>query len=203
MTFDFNFYTKDDEGREAPEPLPQGLCNQCGKCCRSATTFYPYKKLLEFCETGEKEAQDFLSIFDPYPNIEEARKVVPDQVEQVIRVVKQRPDMNVEDITFYHCKYINEKNLCTFYERRPRCCRDAPRHGWSTMPPGCGFEAWQFEMREKQKKIVREIKQSLYTMEQLSPDGVMMPTRNTSLDELRKVVEEKIRPWKRFGADYW
>ncbi|MGD9581731.1 MAG: YkgJ family cysteine cluster protein [Vampirovibrionia bacterium] len=204
MSFDFNFYSKDDEGREPLDPLPQGVCNQCGKCCRSATTFYPYKKLLEFVEQGEQEAIDFLSIFEPYPSIEEARKVIPDQVDNVLRVVEYREDMNVEDVTFYHCRYINDQNLCTAYETRPRCCREAPRHGWSLMPPGCGFEAWQFEQREKQKKLVRELKESLYLMEQMSPDGKTMPTRDgVTLDELRAIIEAKIAPWKRFGADLW
>jgi Fe-S-cluster containining protein len=203
MAFDFNYYTPEDDGREALEPLPQGVCNQCGKCCRSATTFYPYKKLLEMVEQGEKEAIDFLEIFEPYPSVEEARKVVPEQVEHVLEVVNKRDDMNIEDVTFYRCRYINDQNLCTIYERRPRCCRDAPRHGWSAMPPGCGFEGWQFEMREKQKKLIRELKESLHIMEMLSPDGKRMPTRDVPLDDLRQVVEEKIKPWKRFGADYW
>ncbi|MEW5819047.1 MAG: YkgJ family cysteine cluster protein [Cyanobacteriota bacterium] len=204
MTFDFNFWTGEEEGREPLDPLPQGVCNQCGKCCRSATTFYPYKKLLEFVEEGEKEAIDFLEIFEPYPSIEEAKKMVPDQVEQVLRVVEYREDMNVEDVTFYRCRYINDQHLCTVYERRPRCCREAPRHGWSLMPPRCGFEGWQFEQREKQKKLVRELKESLHLMEMLSPDGKTMPTREgVSLDELREVINSKIRPWKRFGADYW
>lgn len=204
MSFDFNFYTSEDEGREALDPLPQGLCHQCGKCCRSATTFYPYKKLLEFVEQGEKEAIDFLEIFEPYPNIEEAKKVVPDQVEQVLRVVSYREDMNVDEVTFYRCRYINDQNLCTVYERRPRCCREAPRHGWSLMPPGCGFESWLFDQREKQKRLVRELKESLYLMETMSPDGKTMPTREgVTLDELRHVINEKIKPWKRFGADYW
>ena len=203
MVFDFNFYTKEDEIKEAPESLPQGLCHQCGKCCRSATTFYPYHKLLEFAKDNEKEALDFLEIFEPYPSIEEARLVVPDQVDQVIKVVKDRPDMNVEEITFYHCRYINDQNLCTVYEKRPRCCKDAPKHGWSLMPPGCGFESWQFYMREKQKKLIRGLKESLFIMESMSTDGKKMPTRDVSLDDLRKVIDEKIKPWKRFGADYW
>lgn len=203
MTFDFNYYTPEDECHEQLEPLPQGVCNQCGKCCRSATTFYPYKKLLEMVENGEKEAIDFLSIFEPYPSIEEARKVVPDQVDHVLSVVERREDMKVEEVTFYFCRHIDDQHLCQIYEKRPRCCRDAPRHGWSAMPPGCGFEGWQFTMRETQKSLVRELKESLYAMERLSTDGKTMPTRDVPLDELRKVVEEKIKPWKRFGADLW
>lgn len=204
MTFNLNYCNYGDESIEEPVlKLPQGICNQCGDCCRSATTFYPYHKLLEFVETGEKEAKEFLDIFEPYASIEEARKVVPRQVDQVLKVVEQRDDMNIEEVTFYHCRYIDENNLCTIYERRPRCCREAPKHGWSVMPPGCGFESWQFDMRERQKKMVRELKESLYLMESLSPDGIMMPTRDMTLEELRKTVQEKIAPWKRFGADHW
>jgi Fe-S-cluster containining protein len=203
MAFDLNYYTPEDEGRQSLDPLPQGVCNQCGRCCRSATTYYPYKKLLEMVEQGEKEAIDFLEIFEPYSSIEEARKVVPEQVNHVFEVIKRRGDINPEDVTFYKCRYINDQNLCTVYERRPRCCREAPRHGWSAMPPGCGFEGWQFDQREKQKKLIRTLKESLHIMEMLSPDGKTMPTRDVPLDDLRQVVKDKIKPWRRFGADLW
>ncbi len=72
------------------------------------------------------------------------------------------------------------------------------------MPPGCGFEGWQFEQREKHKRMVRDLKTSAYIMEQMSPDGKAHPVRpDTTLDDLRQMVSEKIGPWKQFGADYW
>ena len=188
---------------EALEPLPD-LCHKCGKCCRSATTFHSYKVLQEKVAAGDQEAIDFLSIFKPFESSEDARLVEPEQVEQVLSVVAQRDDMNVEDVTFYYCEYVSPEGLCTIYERRPRCCQSAPANGWSAMPPGCGFEGWQFEQREKQKRMIRDLKTSAYMMEQLSPDGIHHPARpETTLADLRALVQDKIRPWKPFGAHYW
>lgn len=153
---------------------------------------------------GDQEAIDFLEIFEPYDSIEAARAVVPEQVEQVMKVVAQRDDMNEDEVTFYHCRYVTPEGLCGIYERRPRCCREAPGHGWSVMPPGCGFEGWQFEQREKQKRMVRDLKTSYHLMEAMSPDGVAHPVRpETTLEDLRGVIDEKIKPWKPFGAEYW
>jgi Fe-S-cluster containining protein len=202
--FDLNYYgTEGTIPVEKPEPLPD-LCHKCGRCCRSATTYHSQTKLKELAAQGDKEAVDFLEIFEPYDSIEAARAVVPDQVEQVLEVVKNRPDMSVEEVTFYHCRYVTPEGLCGIYERRPRCCREAPAHGWSVMPPGCGFEGWQFEQRENQKQMIRDLKTSAYIMEQMSPDGKTHPTRpDTTLDDLREMINEKIKPWKPFGAEHW
>ncbi|HEY9745095.1 MAG TPA: YkgJ family cysteine cluster protein [Oculatellaceae cyanobacterium] len=203
--YDMNYYGTEglSDLVDKEEGLPD-LCHKCGRCCRSATTYNSHAKLLQMAEDGVKDAIDFLSIFEPYPSIEDARLVVPDQVEQVLKEVESRDDMRVEDLTFYHCRYVTDEGLCGIYERRPRCCREAPGHGWSVMPPGCGFEGWQFEQREKQKRMIRDLKTSAYIMEQMSPDGIRHPVRpDTTLEDLRQAVAEKIRPWKIFGAEYW
>lgn len=203
MSFDLNYYGTQELIPEGQEPLPD-LCHKCGRCCRSATTYNSYEKLQERAAQGDKEAVDFLEIFEPYASIEDARQVVPDQVEQVLAVVRTRDDMKEEEVTFYHCRYVSPEGLCTIYERRPRCCREAPAHGWSVMPPGCGFEGWQFEQREQQKRMIRDLKTSQYIMEQLSPDGIHHPVRpDTRLEDLRAAITEKIEPWKIFGAEYW
>ncbi len=201
--YDLNYYGTEGNIPSDKEDLPD-LCHKCGKCCRSATTYNSHKKLLEMAAQGEKEAIDFLEIFEPYDSIEDARLVEPEQVEQVLKTIESREDMNVEDVTFYHCRYVSPEGLCGIYERRPRCCREAPGHGWAVMPPGCGFEGWQFEQREKQKRMIRDLKTSAYIMEQMSPDGVSHPVRpETTLDDLRQMVAEKIKPWKMFGSEYW
>jgi Fe-S-cluster containining protein len=202
--YDLNYYgTEGQIPGETAEGLPD-MCHKCGKCCRSATTYNSHSKLLELVEQGDKEAIDFLEIFEPYQSIEDARLVEPEQVEQVLKVVESREDMKVEDVTFYHCRYVTPEGLCGIYERRPRCCREAPGHGWAVMPPGCGFEGWQFQQREKQKRMIRDLKTSAYIMEQMSPDGVHHPTRpETTLEDLRIMVKDKIKPWKLFGSEYW
>ncbi len=201
--FDLNYYGTEGQVPVENTDLPD-LCHKCGKCCRSATTYHSHARLLEMVAQGDKEAIDFLEIFEPYDSVEDARLVEPTQVEAVLKEVERRPDMKLEDVTFYHCRYVTPEGLCGIYERRPRCCREAPGHGWSMMPPGCGFEGWQFEQREKQKRLIRDLKTSVYIMEQMSPDGIHHPTRpDTTLDDLRAVMAEKIKPWKLFGSEYW
>ncbi len=203
--YDLNYYGTDSEllGGEGLGPLPD-FCHKCGRCCRSATTYSSYTKLQEMVANGDKEAVDFLEIFEPYESIEAARAVVPDQVEQVLNIVASRDDMKLEDVTFYHCRFVTAEGLCGIYERRPRCCREAPAHGWSAMPPGCGFEGWQFEQRENQKRMIRDLKRSAFVLEQMSPDGKTHPLRpETTLDDLRALVAEKLKPWKMFGSDHW
>lgn len=179
------------------------LCHKCGRCCRSATTHRSYKDLQKLVTEGEQEAIDFLEIFEPFPSIDDARKVVPEQVEQVLNTLSGREDFNIDDVTFYHCRYVTEEGLCGIYERRPRCCRDAPYHGWAVMPPGCGFEGWQFNQREQHKANIRKLKELQFQMEMLSPDGIHLPTRNATLDDLRASIGEAIKPWETFGAQYW
>jgi Fe-S-cluster containining protein len=190
--------TEADQLQERPD-----LCHKCGRCCRSATTYNSYKKLQELAEAGTKEAIDFLEIFEPFPSIEAARKVVPEQVEQVLRVIADRDDMNLDEVTFYHCRYVTEEGLCGIYERRPRCCQDAPYHGWAVMPPGCGFEGWQFVQREMHKASVRKLKESQFLMKMLSEDGIHTPSGSRTLEQLDSAVQESIQPWAQFGSEYW
>ncbi len=199
--FNHTFQDADDQQPQRA-PLPD-LCHKCGRCCNSATTFLPHRELLRLVAEGEKEAIDFLEIFEPFPSVEAARSVVPEQVDRVMQVIADRDDMDVNDVTFYHCRYVTEEGLCGIYERRPRCCREAPVHGWSVMPPGCGFEGWQFEQRERHQADVRKLKEMQFQMEMLSPDGIHMPTRNMTLDELRASIGGAIKPWVRFGAEQW
>lgn len=203
--YDIHYYgsaSPQDESHD-PKDLPD-LCHKCGRCCRSATTYAPYKELQQLAAEGKEEAVEFLDIFQPYESVEAARAVVPDQVEQVLREAEASPDLNVEDLTFYHCRYVTAEGLCGIYEKRPRCCQAAPAHGWSVMPPGCGFEGWQFLEREKQRRMVRDLKTNAHILEQLSPDGITHPTRDdVTIDDIKQKVEKHIDPWKRFGADYW
>lgn len=184
-------------------PLPD-FCHKCGRCCTSATTYAAYPELLTRAEEGDPEAVHFLSIFEPYASLDEARAAVPDQVDQVISELLLSKAVSLDQITFYRCRYVTDEGLCGIYERRPRCCVEAPGHGWSLMPPGCGFEGWQFRERERQKRMVRNMKTNLYILEQLSEDGHKHPTRDDiTLDEIRAQIDAKIAVWKPYGADYW
>lgn len=182
--------------------FPQYLCKTCGKCCKSITTCYTYEQLEEMSKDNVEEAKVFIEIFKPYKNIEEAKKVVPDQVEQVLDVLSYSKDVDLDKITFFYCPHVTDEGKCSIYEKRPKCCSRAPANGWSVMPPGCGFEGWQFEQREKQKKLVRSVKEHLNMVESLSTDG-KVPGKDMTVEEFRKMIEKKIKPWERFGSMFW
>jgi Fe-S-cluster containining protein len=185
------------------EELPD-LCHKCGRCCKSATTYTSYSDLMKRVEEGDEEASEFLRVFEPYDSLEDARKAVPGQVTRVLEEIEQRDDMSVEDTTFYHCRYVTPEGICGIYDTRPRCCRDAPVHGWSMMPPGCGFEGWQFQQREQHKQSIRNLKTSFHTLEQLSPDGKTHPLKpEESLDDLKARIDEKINAWAQYGSETW
>ena len=71
------------------------------------------------------------------------------------------------------------------------------------MPPGCGFEGWQFEQREQHKANIRSLKETLFWMEMLSPDGIHMPNQQKTLKALHEQITQAIEPWQRFGAQHW
>jgi hypothetical protein len=52
--------------------------------------------------------------------------------------------------------------------------------------------------------MIRDLKTSAYIMEQMSPDGIHHPLRpETTLEDIRNQVRDKIKPWVPFGSEYW
>lgn len=190
------------EKKRTPPSFPD-LCHKCGRCCVSATTFRSYADIQNEIALGNEDAKEFLRVFEPFPSIEEARKVVPEQVDRVIHTVLDGNGMNLADVTFYHCRYVTEEGMCGIYETRPRACREAPYNGWSMMPPGCGFEGWQFEQRERQRAEIRKLKEIQFRMEKLSDDGVHTPSGKMTLQALRDMVTDSSKAWRNYGADDW
>jgi len=200
MSFD---YEKEiDDFKKELDEFPQYLCRMCGRCCRSITTMDSYEELEKLAEMGNKEAKVFTEIFERFPSIEEARKVVPEQVEQVMEELSQKEGFDMNSVSFYYCPHITEDNKCSIHGERPTVCSRAPHHGWSCMPPGCGFEGWQFEMREKYKQMVRKLKEFLIATEAISIDG-KVPGKEMTVEELRENIENRIKPWSKFGSMFW
>lgn len=195
---ELNVVNEDDPKKD----FPQYLCKTCGKCCKSITTCHTHEELKKMSEEGNEEAKVFIDIFKPFASIEEAKKVVPEQIEQILSVLSEGGKLDLDKITFYYCPHITDEGKCSIYEIRPNCCRRAPGHGWSVMPPDCGFEGWQFEQREKQKKMVRSVKEYLYMVECFAKDG-KVPGKDITIDEFRENILKKIQPWKRFGSMHW
>ena len=144
---------------------PQRLCHMCAKCCRVATSSKSHEELLQGAENNDEGANDFLRIFEPYPSIVAAHEIEPKVVDNIIEVLKSSNSYNENVLTFYRCRYLNEDNSCSTYETRPDLCRLFPSTPWAVVPPGCGFEGWLFQQREKMKQRIRKLKETILSLE--------------------------------------
>lgn len=181
---------------------PQHLCHMCGKCCRVVTTSVPYNELQKKSLEGEKGAQDFLSLFVPYPSIEAARQVDAEVVDNIINRLRIDGRVDEKEITFYGCKYLQNNNLCSRYETRLDLCKHCPSTPWSIVPPNCGFEGWLFWQREEIKQKVRKSKEELLELKLLE-----LKTKDKTVLEKIKIVEQKINRnidlYKKYGSENW
>lgn len=114
-------------------------CNRCATCCNLACSEFSPEELKTKADAGDKFAAQFLSVFEPYKNQEEAQKVYPEYMKLL--------EENKEDkVYFYHCPKLSECKLCTDYENRPQICRDFPDNPLSILPKSCGFYEWKQEV---------------------------------------------------------
>ncbi len=188
--------------KKAQDPNWQSLCLMCGRCCRLAVPPSCHDELIEKDESGDVEAHAFLNTFVPYSSWQEAKAAVPEHFERIVSEIKENDDFDINKVTFYHCQHVTDDNLCSIYEIRPECCKRAPAHGWSLYPPGCGFEGWQFEQREHQKRIVRNLKELLEELS-LYGDNDVVTSDGQTATELREKILKQIEPWLKYGAKNW
>lgn len=181
---------------------PQRLCKMCGKCCRIATTEKTYPELLEACEKGDSSAMDFLSIFEPYPSIEAAREVDAPTVDNIISTLKKFSKYDESRLYFYHCKYIQDNNLCGHYEKRPFVCKFAPSSAWTVFPPDCGFNGWLFQKQEEKKEMVRRSKETILTLEAMLKD-LKNPEQLEKITHAIETSKKIVAMFERFGSADW
>lgn len=116
-------------------------CSRCALCCKFACSEFSPAELKLKAENGDKFANQFLSVFVPYENLEEAFKIYPDYVE----LLKNKYG-SVDEVYFYYCPKLSEDNLCTDYGNRPDICRDFPNNALAILPNSCGFKPWKDEV---------------------------------------------------------
>lgn len=184
------------------EKRPQSLCHMCGKCCRVVTTTRPLAELQRMAEAGEQGSIDFLKIFEPYPSLEDARKVDAQVVDNVIQRTCVESNLDPSFLTFYKCKYLLDDNKCSIYEERPALCRHCPSTAWAVVPPGCGFEAWLFLKREETKQKIRKSKEDLLELK-------LLRTKMKNPEDLRKIdsvvnkIHGIIASYDKYGSQDW
>jgi len=179
------------------------LCIMCGKCCRAIATEYTHEEIIEMAKRDEKEADIFVNFFKRYDSIADARKDVPDKVNQNLKAKNIPEDAQANEATFYYCEKLLKDYKCSDYENRPSCCRIAPLDCWTLMPPKCGFTGWQFEQREKSKENIRNLKEKIYEIQTLEGEDAFVPSVNMSFKDFRKFVEDRMKPFERHGAKGW
>ncbi len=152
-------------------PLPD--CAKCGVCCLCATPSVSYKKLLEKAAKGDKFARDFFSIFVPYKNIDEARKISGEIVDKTIKSCEDGTnDIPVEELVFYRCRHYHFTEKCLVYENRPELCRFFPDSPFTILHENCAFYNWAKECKKNYNKLkdkiekLKECKKELENMKE-------------------------------------
>lgn len=150
--------------------LPQHLCNMCGKCCKIAIFKggLTYKEVVALANSTDADptqiegAKDFLSIFVPYETPEDAKKANSPFVQRTLEQLKKTE----EEITFFYCQYINEKNMCMIHEDRPLLCRMYPiPHERTLYNLDCGFEEQGLKNWNEIKQIINALEEKKESLE--------------------------------------
>lgn len=114
-------------------------CKGCATCCNLACSEFSLQELETKRQNGDNFASQFLSVFVPYENKEEARKIYPEYI-------KMLEDNKEDEVYFYHCPKLSDCKRCSDYENRPQICRDFPDNPLSILPESCGFYEWKKEV---------------------------------------------------------
>jgi len=121
-------------------------CCRCDACCKFSTSEFSYTQLKQRAMRGNKFAEEFVSIYEPFKDEQEAREANPllfDAMNDLVKDLK---------IYYYHCKKYD--NGCTCYENRPDICKNYPNNPLKILPPSCSFNAWKEEVN-KQSQLLK------------------------------------------------
>jgi Fe-S-cluster containining protein len=132
-------------------------CKKTGNCCRYSFPSSSSIELIYKAAMGDEFARDYLSIFIPYSNINEVRKLNSGVVEKVLNALQKMKSENVDNMVFYHCRFLAEENYCMIYEDRPSLCREFPDSPLLVLSPGCAYEEWAVKCKEKYNKLTEEL----------------------------------------------
>ncbi|MCK5176868.1 MAG: YkgJ family cysteine cluster protein [Candidatus Aenigmarchaeota archaeon] len=137
-------------------PLPE--CNKCGTCCLCASPSKSYKELLKMAANGDKFARDFFSIFIPYKNLDETRKISKSIVDRTLKSCEEgKNKIPPEDLVFYRCRHYHHEKKCLIYEDRPQLCRDFPGSPFVVLNEKCAFYDWAQKCKQSYKNLEKEL----------------------------------------------
>ncbi len=143
-------------------------CNKCGTCCKCASPSSHIEELKEKALKGDSVAQDFLDIFIPYETIEEAKAVDSSIVERSMKICENPENkINIDNLTFYRCKYLADDDSCQIYEDRPSICRNYPDSPFLVFSNSCAYKDWAEKCRKEYNKLQNDLKEAKQQMEGL------------------------------------
>lgn len=122
-------------------------CCGCASCCKLACSEFSYDELNLKAENGDKFATQFVSVFVPYEDEEDARKIYPEYFELL------KDKAQDEKVYFYHCPKVTGDNRCPDYQNRPQVCRDFPDNPLGFLPKKCGYTFWKEEVEDIALKL--------------------------------------------------
>lgn len=115
-------------------------CVGCATCCKLACSEFSYDELKEKAQNSDNFATQFVSVFIPYEDENEPKRIYPAYFELL------QEKLDGEKVYFYHCPKLTKENRCSDYENRPAICRDFPDNPLSLLPSACGFCQWKTEV---------------------------------------------------------
>jgi Fe-S-cluster containining protein len=129
-------------------------CHQCGMCCKMASSDVSYETMQQQAECGDAFAQQFISVFLPYPSREAACKIAPDVVAATLAEVGDSLDGSLDNsldnasdkgVHFYYCPYLSEDNRCSLFgnPKRPAICGSYPETPLSALYQNCAWQPWK------------------------------------------------------------
>ncbi len=72
---------------------------------------------------------------------------------------------------------------------------------WDEYPIECGYTGWLFWEREKQKHLVRKIKEEIHMLSLLDKN-TLVAKETTAAEKIANLLEQ-IQPWNKYGAQNW
>ena len=76
-----------------------------------------------------------------------------------------------------------------------------PLSVWDEFPEECGFSGWLFWEREKQKNLVRQLKEEIIALSSLD-DNALVGKDLTAKEKIQHLTSQ-IEPWLKHGAEDW
>ncbi len=114
-------------------------CKQTGACCELGSSPYPWETLQAMAQAGDTFAQQFTSVFLPYPSLATVQAKHPHAVAEI---TARHGEGNVH---FYYCAYLQSTKACGLWgsPQRPALCASYPETPQVYVAKHCAWRTWQ------------------------------------------------------------